>query len=135
MSIYLDKLAHAQVVINCPFSIAQMCTREDRLAHILGSLYFDDVMSYDLLTKNVFLFCRWTKFLLNVTSCLSLTILSSFPCTAPSRPRSTSAWSWSMWRGVTALICSKIWDHFRRIWPGLSQLLTDLSNSSIICVY
>ena len=36
-SVYLDKLAHIQVVINCRYSIAQMCTREDtqaRLYHI-----------------------------------------------------------------------------------------------------
>ena len=50
MSIYLDKLAHVQVVINCWFSVAQLCTREDMLAHILGALYIDDVMSYDSLT-------------------------------------------------------------------------------------
>ena len=29
MSIYLDKLAHVQVIINCQYSIAPMCTRED----------------------------------------------------------------------------------------------------------
>ena len=32
------------------YSVAQMCTREDTLAHILGTLYIDDVMSYNLLT-------------------------------------------------------------------------------------
>ena len=50
---YLDKFAHVQVVINCPYSIAQMCTREDTLAHDLGALYFDDVMSYNSLTTHV----------------------------------------------------------------------------------
>ena len=50
MSIYSDNLAHAQVIINCPYSIAQMCTREDTLAHNLGAPYFDDVMSYNSLT-------------------------------------------------------------------------------------
>ena len=30
----LDKFAHVQVVINCRYSIAQMCTRKDMLAHI-----------------------------------------------------------------------------------------------------
>ena len=50
MSIYWDKLAHVQVVINCWYSVAQMCTREDMLAHILGAPYFDDVMSYNSLT-------------------------------------------------------------------------------------
>ena len=29
MSIYSDKLAHVQVVTNCQYSVAQMCTRED----------------------------------------------------------------------------------------------------------
>ena len=29
MSIYLNKLAHKQVVINCPYFLARMCTRED----------------------------------------------------------------------------------------------------------
>ena len=50
MSIYLDKLAHVQVVINCRHSVAQMCTREDTLAHILGAPYIDDVMSHNELT-------------------------------------------------------------------------------------
>ena len=50
MSIYSDKLAHVQVVINCRYSLAQMCTREDTLAHNFEALYFDDVMSYKLLT-------------------------------------------------------------------------------------
>ena len=50
MSIYSDKLAHIQVVINCPYFIAQMCTHEDTLAHNLGALYIDDVMSYNSLT-------------------------------------------------------------------------------------
>ena len=39
MIIYSDKLAHNQVVMNYPYSAAQMCTREDTLAHILGALY------------------------------------------------------------------------------------------------
>ena len=38
MSIYLDKSAHIQVVINYPYSAAQMCTREDTCAHNLGAL-------------------------------------------------------------------------------------------------
>ena len=28
MSIYSNKLAHVQIVINCRYSVAQMCTRE-----------------------------------------------------------------------------------------------------------
>ena len=47
MSIFSDKLAHVQVVINCRYSIAQMCTREDTLTHILGTPCLDDVMSYN----------------------------------------------------------------------------------------
>ena len=47
MSIKWDKLAHVQVIINCRYSIAQKCTHEDKLAHNLGALYFDDVMSYN----------------------------------------------------------------------------------------
>ena len=31
-----DKLANVMVVINCPYSVAQMFTREERLAHNLG---------------------------------------------------------------------------------------------------
>ena len=49
-SIYSDKLAHVQVVVNCRYSIAQTGTREDTLAHILGTQYFDDVMSHNELT-------------------------------------------------------------------------------------
>ena len=52
MSIYSDKLAHVEVVINCQYSIAQMCTREDSLP-IIWALRprIDDVMSYNSLTK------------------------------------------------------------------------------------
>ena len=50
MNIYLDKLAHVHVVINCRYSIAQMCTREDTLGHILGMPYIDDVMKHNELT-------------------------------------------------------------------------------------
>ena len=39
MSIYSD--------INCRYSIAQMCTSEDTIAHNLGVPYIDDVMSYN----------------------------------------------------------------------------------------
>ena len=53
MSIYSDKLAHVQVVINCLYSVVKMCTYEDMLAHNLGAPYFDDVMSYNLLTTIV----------------------------------------------------------------------------------
>ena len=48
---YLDKLAHVQVVINCRFSVAQMCSCEDGLAYILGALSIDDVMN-SLTTKS-----------------------------------------------------------------------------------
>ena len=41
MSIYFDKLAHVQVVINWYF-IAQLCTREDGLAYILGAPSIED---------------------------------------------------------------------------------------------
>ena len=50
MSIYSNKLAHVQVIINCQYSVAQMCTCEDTLAHILGALENDDVMSHNELT-------------------------------------------------------------------------------------
>ena len=45
MSIYSDKLAHVQVIVNCRYSITQMCPHEDTLAHNL-----DDVMSHNELT-------------------------------------------------------------------------------------
>ena len=37
MSIYSDKLAHVQVIISCRYSVAQLCTREDRLAYKSGA--------------------------------------------------------------------------------------------------
>ena len=49
MSIYSDKLAHLQVIINCRYSIAKMCTREDTIAHYLGVPFIDDVMRYNAL--------------------------------------------------------------------------------------
>ena len=54
MSIYSDKLAYIQVIINYQYSVAQMCTHEDTLAHILGTPYIDDVMKHNELTTNVF---------------------------------------------------------------------------------
>ena len=54
ISIYLDKLAHVQVVVNCRSFIAQMCTPENMLAHNLGALYVD-VMSYNSLTTYYFI--------------------------------------------------------------------------------
>ena len=33
---------YQQVAINCQYSVAQMCTREDTLAHYLGALFIDD---------------------------------------------------------------------------------------------
>ena len=50
MSIYSEELAHVQVIINSRYSVAQMCTREDGLAYILGAPSIDDAMSYNLLT-------------------------------------------------------------------------------------
>ena len=50
MSNYLDKLGHVQVVINCRYSVAQLCTRKDALANNLDTPYIDDIMSFNLLT-------------------------------------------------------------------------------------
>ena len=49
MSIYSYKLAHVQVIINCPYSIAHLCTSEATLAYNLGAQHFDDIMSYNSL--------------------------------------------------------------------------------------
>ena len=38
----VSNLAHVQVVTNCCYSIAQMCTCEDTLAHYLGAQFIDD---------------------------------------------------------------------------------------------
>ena len=38
MSIYWDKIAYVQVIVNSPYSVAQLCTHEDALACILGIL-------------------------------------------------------------------------------------------------
>ena len=53
MSIYSDKLAHVQVIINCPYFVAQLYTSEDGLAYILGAPSIDDVMCYNSLTTPV----------------------------------------------------------------------------------
>ena len=55
MSVYSDKLAHVQVVVNCRDSAAQMCTHEDTLAHNLGAPYLNDVVSHNSLTTQA----RW----------------------------------------------------------------------------
>ena len=50
MSIYSDKLAHIQAIMSWQYSVAQMCTYEDMLAHILGMPYIDEYMRYNSLT-------------------------------------------------------------------------------------
>ena len=45
MSIYLDKLAQVHVVINCQYSVAQMCTLEDTHARLFSRAILDDIMS------------------------------------------------------------------------------------------
>ena len=55
MSIYLYKLAYVQVIINFPFSVAQMCTGKDTLAHYLGTPSLDDVLNHNELTTPVFM--------------------------------------------------------------------------------
>ena len=42
-------------VINCQYSLAQMCTREDTLAWCLGAPSMDDVMSHNELTTGIIL--------------------------------------------------------------------------------
>ena len=56
MSIYLDKLAHAQAVINSQYFVAQMCTLEATLAHNLSAPFIDNVMSYNSFTTLIFAF-------------------------------------------------------------------------------
>ena len=51
--IYSYKLADVQVIINCQYSDAQMCTPEDTLPQYLGAPYLDDVMSHNELTTVV----------------------------------------------------------------------------------
>ena len=53
--IYSDKLAHVKVVINCRYSVAQMCRPEDMLAHYLAAPFIDDVMRDNtLLTQRTY---------------------------------------------------------------------------------
>ena len=51
MSIYSDKLAHVKDIINCRYSVAQMCTHNETLAHYLGAPFIDDAMRYNTLIK------------------------------------------------------------------------------------
>ena len=50
LKLYLGKLAHVQVVINCQYSIAHMCTWEDTHARLFMRAVLDDVMSQNELT-------------------------------------------------------------------------------------
>ena len=63
MSIYWDKLACVQVVIDCSYSVAQFCPSEDGLAYISGAPSIDDFMSYNSLTTDGYSICytfrRW----------------------------------------------------------------------------
>ena len=53
MNIYSDKSAHVQVIINCRYSVAQMCTPEDTFGHYVGTPSLDDVMSQNELTTSI----------------------------------------------------------------------------------
>ena len=64
LCLYSDKLAHVQVIINCRYSIAQMCTHEDTLAHHLGAPFIDDVIRYNTLITSVIQFHSFVKFCL-----------------------------------------------------------------------
>ena len=55
MSIYWDRLAHVQVVINCQYSVAQMCTREDTHTCLFTRAVLDEVMSQNEPTTIVYL--------------------------------------------------------------------------------
>ena len=47
-------LAHVQVVINCQYSVAQMCTWEDMHARLFTHAVLDDVKSQNELTTICF---------------------------------------------------------------------------------
>ena len=49
LGVYLDKLAQVQVVINCQYSVAQMCTREDTHNCYLDAPSIDDVLRQNTL--------------------------------------------------------------------------------------
>ena len=53
MRVYLDKLAHLQVVINCRYSIAQICTLEDIQVRLFTRAILGDVMSPNEFTTHV----------------------------------------------------------------------------------
>ena len=54
MSIYFNKLAHIQVLINCRYSVAQMHTWEDIHARLFTRAVVDEVMSQSELTTVYF---------------------------------------------------------------------------------
>ena len=49
----MSNYAHVQAVFICQYSVAQMCTHKDALAHSLGAPCLDDGMSYNSLTSLV----------------------------------------------------------------------------------
>ena len=55
---------------NCLYSVAHLCTSEATLAHNLGALNFDDLMSYNSLTTQCFLTFFWQR--LETTGCCSV---------------------------------------------------------------
>ena len=57
MSIYSDKLAHVQVVINRWYSAAQMCTREDKQARRLVMTSYSDKLAHIQVVIN----CRYSE--------------------------------------------------------------------------
>ena len=64
---YSDKLAPLQVVINCQYSVAQMCTREDTLGCYLGMLSSDDIVSHNtLITLSYFFRDKLFDFILEM---------------------------------------------------------------------
>ena len=101
MNIYSDKLAHIQVVINFRYSGAQMCTREDTLAHYLGAPFIDDVMRHNrlitLLQQKVVELRSCSliasiKIVVSLGSFLSFSLIES---KAKHQKKSTKIWTYS----------------------------------------
>ena len=61
MSIYSDKFVHVQVVINCRYSVAQMCTREDIHTCFFMCAVLNDAMRQSKLTTYIFKYFRFQE--------------------------------------------------------------------------
>ena len=107
-----------QVVINCRYSIAQMCTRKDILASIFTRAVLDDVMSQNELTTIVIMWMQSFFLIFNCT-CWALNIFDSNTRCPNSRNNEIVDFYESTIQCCQIWQFAAVWATFQTIWQQI----------------